>query len=104
MASKVSTFFEGLTVPLLLTTYIPCGLNSEDNRYLVLARYWHQYTDDCGEILNGEPYRTVPLRIVTRIDKQEGHLYYPATIGKGRVAIALEEVLRCGKAGSNTWQ
>ncbi len=43
-------------------------------------------------------------RIVTRIDKQEGHLYYPATIAKGRLPIALEEVLRCGKASSNMRQ
>jgi len=43
-------------------------------------------------------------RIVTRIDRQEGHLYYLATIKKGRLAIPLEEVLRCGKASSNMWQ
>jgi len=47
---------------------------------------------------------TVWLRIVTRIDKQEGHLYYPATTKKGRVAIPPEEVLRCGKASLNMWQ
>lgn len=50
------------------------------------------------------PMVTVPLRIVTRIDKQKGHLYYPATIKMGRLAIALEEVLRCGKASLGMWQ
>lgn len=88
-----------------LKTAIPYGPNSEDNRYLALARYWQQYTNtDAAKYLMESPMITVSLRIVTRIDKQEGHLYYPATTKKGRVAIPLEEVLRCGKATLNMWQ
>jgi len=49
-----------------LKTAMPDGPNSEDNRYLALATYWQQYTDGCGEILNGEPYDS---RVAKNSDK-----------------------------------